>query len=92
MTAPVKEPLTIQGLQGSVWARREEATRALDYLSRVEAFAAATQVLEPHGRTMAEAVLDARDQAVEAILLWRTSLRELERFAEAEAHRARRMA
>ena len=90
MTVPAKDPVTINGLQGSVWARRAEALQALDFLSRVEGFAAATQVLEPHGRTMAEAVLDARDQAVEAVLLWRSALKELRRFAELEAHRARR--
>ena len=66
--------------------------RALTFLRDVEQFAAATQVLEPHGRAMAEAVLDARDQAVEAVLLWRSAVKELTRMAELESHRARRLA
>ena len=87
MTTPT--PVTSAGLLGSMWARREEAQRALAFLAQVEALAISTRSLEPDGKVMAQAAEDARGQAIEAVLMWRTAVREMERLAEAEASRRR---
>jgi hypothetical protein len=90
MTLPRLETATVAGLHGSLWARREEANRALAFLAQVEQLAETTKMLEPHGKAMAEAVMDARDAAIESVLLWRCATIELRRAAEAEAGRTRR--
>ncbi len=77
--------VTVHGLDGSVWARREEATRALLFLAQVEALATAVQSMAPDGQAMAKATDDARAEAVHAVLLWRTAVLERTRAVERAA-------
>lgn len=90
MTGPLP-PATVHGLEGSAWARREEATRALLFLAQVEALAASVQSMEPDGRLTALAVLAAREEAVHAVALWRAAVTEMRRAAAAEAKRGPRL-
>jgi hypothetical protein len=86
----VNEAPTYQGIMASVVARRDEAIVAMSFLRQVEQLATDTRSLRPEGQTMAKAVDDARTQAVEAVMLWRTACSEALRAAQ-DSH-ARRVA
>jgi hypothetical protein len=77
--------LTIDALAASASARRIEATAALVFHERIRELAAEVSSLDPDGRVMAAAAEAARAEAVEAVLLWRTAIAEMRRYAEHQA-------
>ena len=84
-------PVTMKGLEGSVWARRAEAERAMTFFRAVQDLAGAVQRVDYMRNAIRDAVDEAREEAVEAVMLWRTAVSERRRLAMAEA-RARRTA
>ncbi len=90
MTAPLAA--TVHGLEGSVWARREEAERALAFYRSLTVLAVDVRAIDPDGQAMAKAAEAARDEAVEAVMLWKTAVVERRRAAVAEASQKRRSA
>lgn len=90
MTNPM--PITVHGLEGSCWARRTEALAAIVFHRELAKLAQDVAALDPDGQAMAKAAELARDEAVEAVMLWRTAIAERSRAAIAEAQRPRRSA
>ncbi len=85
MTLPPLPPPTVQGLEGAAWARRTEAHAAMLFARELSEYEASARSVDPDARIVAQAVLTAREEATQAIALWRTAVTEMRRAALGEA-------